>query len=153
MEMTTILTAPWPKSLSDFVVACLSWDPKRRPNSTQCLNHEYFRDVERYLPVRELMPGTPQEPIGQLYRISAMILMIGAPATLNPSTTSGLTRKPSLKGLGIDVPLPPRGARQQPSYTSIPTQPYPQQEPQYQPPQPQVQVQQVPPVLGELAKM
>jgi serine/threonine protein kinase len=59
MEMTTILTAPWPRSLSDFVVACLAWDPKKRPNSVQCLNHEYFRDVERYLPVRELIPGIP----------------------------------------------------------------------------------------------
>jgi serine/threonine protein kinase len=53
MDMTTILTAPWPKCLSEFVVACLSWDPKKRPTSTQCLNHEYFKEVERYLPLRE----------------------------------------------------------------------------------------------------
>jgi serine/threonine protein kinase len=57
MDMTTILTPPWPKSLSEFVVACLSWDPRKRPTSVQCLNHEYFKDVERYLPLREMMPG------------------------------------------------------------------------------------------------
>ena len=57
MDMTTILTSPWPKSLSEFVVACLSWDPKRRPTSTQCVNHEYFREVERYLPIRDPVPS------------------------------------------------------------------------------------------------
>jgi len=66
MEMTTILTAPWPRSLSDFVVACLAWDPKKRPNSVQCLTHEYFREVERYLPVRELIPGTFPGPLSGL---------------------------------------------------------------------------------------
>lgn len=137
MEMTTILTAPWPRSLSDFVVACLAWDPKKRPNSVQCLNHEYFRDVERYLPVRELIPGTFSSPLSGL--------ILGAPATLNPSSPPGLTRKTSLKGLGIDIPMPPRGARQQPSYTQIPAQPYPQQELNHHQSQAQVQVQQVPP--------
>jgi serine/threonine protein kinase len=57
MDMTTILTPPWPRSLSDFVVACLSWDPRKRPTSVQCLNHEYFKEVERYLPLREMMPS------------------------------------------------------------------------------------------------
>jgi meiosis induction protein kinase IME2/SME1 len=57
MDMTTILTPPWPKCLSEFVVACLSWDPKKRPTSTQCLNHEYFKDVERFLPQRDPVPG------------------------------------------------------------------------------------------------
>lgn len=56
--MTTILTSPWPRSLSDWVVWCLAWDPKRRPTSSQCMAHEYFKDVERYLPLREPLPST-----------------------------------------------------------------------------------------------
>jgi meiosis induction protein kinase IME2/SME1 len=35
----------WPAALSDFVTWCLMWDPKNRPNSSQALAHEYFRDA------------------------------------------------------------------------------------------------------------
>lgn len=59
MDMTNILTSPWPRSLADFVVACLAWDPKKRPTSTQCLQHEFFRDVEKYLPIRDPIPSNP----------------------------------------------------------------------------------------------
>src|SRR5579871_4344612 len=59
MDMTNILTPPWPKSLAEFVVWCLAWDPKKRPTSIQCLQHEYFRDVEKYLPIREPIPSPP----------------------------------------------------------------------------------------------
>jgi serine/threonine protein kinase len=113
MDMTTILTPPWPKSLSDFVVACLSWDPKKRPTSTQCLNHEYFKEVERYLPQREQPPGT----------LPCHVSNSAPPATMATSTPA-LSRKTSIKGLGIEIPLPPRGARQQPSYQQFPNQPY-----------------------------
>jgi serine/threonine protein kinase len=128
MDMTTILTPPWPRSLSEFVVACLSWDPRKRPTSVQCLNHEYFKEVERYLPLREMMPG----------KSSLNIYLTTAPPALYPNSQPTVQRKPSLKGLGIDIPQGPRGARQQPSYTSIPTQTYPQ-ELTHHPSQPQLQ--------------
>jgi hypothetical protein len=42
------------------------------------------------------------------------------------------------KGLGIDVPQPPRGARQQPSYSPLPTQSFVQQELTHHQSQPQL---------------
>lgn len=45
-SLDTILQAPqWPASLSNFVTACLLWDPRGRPTSTQALAHEYFQDA------------------------------------------------------------------------------------------------------------
>jgi meiosis induction protein kinase IME2/SME1 len=45
-SLDTILVQPtWPAALSDFVTWCLMWDPKNRPNSSQALAHEYFRDA------------------------------------------------------------------------------------------------------------
>lgn len=45
-SLDTILIQPtWPAALSDFVTWCLMWDPKNRPNSSQALAHEYFRDA------------------------------------------------------------------------------------------------------------
>src|SRR5215475_1519412 len=99
MDMTTILTSPWPKSLSDFVVACLSWDPKRRPTSVQCMNHEYFRDVERYLPIRDPLPSM----------FSYDVAEIAPPASMHVS--SQIVGK-------VESPKPPR-VRQQ-SYFTIP---------------------------------
>src|SRR5947207_1448340 len=122
--MTTILTSPWPKSLSEFVVACLSWDPKRRPTSTQCLNHEYFREVERYLPIRDHLPSIA---------CRNWVLTVAPPASMH--TTSQNT-----KGLGIEIPQPPRGARQQPSYSPLPQQ-YSQPELTHHQSQPQLQQQ------------
>src|SRR5579871_3883833 len=50
-------------------------------------------------------------------------LTIGTPATLSSSQPSGITRKPSLKGLGIDISK----TQKQPSYTNVP---YPIESPQ-----------------------
>ncbi|KAL5454301.1 hypothetical protein PMIN06_005002 [Paraphaeosphaeria minitans] len=45
-SLDTILQAPqWPSSLAQFVTACLMWDPRGRPTSTQALAHEYFQDA------------------------------------------------------------------------------------------------------------
>lgn len=44
--MDTILPAPqWPPSLRSFVTQCLLWDPKARPTTAECLQHEYFQDA------------------------------------------------------------------------------------------------------------
>lgn len=44
--MDTILPAPqWPPSLRLFVTQCLLWDPKARPTTAECLQHEYFQDA------------------------------------------------------------------------------------------------------------
>ncbi|KAF2447818.1 kinase-like protein [Karstenula rhodostoma CBS 690.94] len=45
-SLDTILQTPqWPASLANFVTACLMWDPRGRPTSTQALAHEYFQDA------------------------------------------------------------------------------------------------------------
>jgi len=45
-SLETILKPPqWPTALSQFVTACLMWDPKHRPTSLQAMNHEYFVDA------------------------------------------------------------------------------------------------------------
>jgi hypothetical protein len=40
------------------------------------------------------------------------------------TTTPALARKTSIKGLGIEIPIAPRGARQQPALAPYPNQPY-----------------------------
>lgn len=44
--MDAILPAPqWPPTLRDFVTQCLLWDPKSRPTTAECLQHDYFQDA------------------------------------------------------------------------------------------------------------
>jgi len=46
-QIDTILPSPWPSSLAALIGLCLMWDPRARPTTTQCLEHDYFRDLGR----------------------------------------------------------------------------------------------------------
>ncbi|TGZ81283.1 kinase-like protein [Ascodesmis nigricans] len=58
IPMESILPTPtWPASLAHFVTWCLMWDPKNRPTSRQCMDHEFFRDAVDPLMPRAVTPS------------------------------------------------------------------------------------------------
>lgn len=76
----------WPTSLSNFVTACLMWDPKNRPTSSQALNHEYFMDA-----ADPLRPKSSSRLLGRKQSDKSFKSL----STKDPSEAPNLTSRPS----------------------------------------------------------
>ncbi|KAK2758274.1 hypothetical protein FQN54_004119 [Arachnomyces sp. PD_36] len=86
-SMESILQpSQWPTSLSNFVTACLMWDPKNRPTSTQAMNHEYFLDA-----ADPLRPKSSSRLLGRKQSDKSFKSL----SSKEPNETPNLTSRPS----------------------------------------------------------
>ncbi|KAI9805446.1 MAG: hypothetical protein M1825_000697 [Sarcosagium campestre] len=128
--MDSILQTPrWPESLSNFVTACLMWDPRNRPTAKEALAHTYFRDavdplrpVSRHLS-RKQSDITPR-PVSQA--IEAPPALTSKPSWFRKSLMGRDSSQNIVSQAAEAAPISPRPTPVQPLVSTETPKPKPQ---------------------------
>ncbi|KTW30590.1 hypothetical protein T552_00307 [Pneumocystis carinii B80] len=63
MSLETILSNSWPSSFASFIRWTIQWDPLRRPNCIQSLEHPFFNKIDNSIKVSIIKMNIKSEPV------------------------------------------------------------------------------------------